>query len=156
MALAHLEALAVVKGPRVKGCIELFDQSAVELSLPGQVSTLKQAGLNRDVTRRLGETLLDGAHAVTDFQTEVPAIAHEALDLGGALRVVIGIDQQQQVNIGAGHQFSPTVSTDCNQTTASWHFAALPQGLEASIGQACQTAKQTAHVGSCPEGFDVN
>ncbi len=85
----------------------------------GQQARFHDVGGDGDVALRLVDALRDVAHAVTDFQADVPEQGQKTFD-GLAPGLVIGaVEQDHQVDIGTGQQFAAAVTADGDQCNAA-------------------------------------
>lgn len=74
-----------------------------------------QVGNHRQVGAGLFGAFFHRAHALPDFQADVPEQGQEAFD-GVAENLVVGaVQQDQQVDVGVGVQFAATVAADRHQ-----------------------------------------
>ncbi|KPW92123.1 hypothetical protein ALO79_200026 [Pseudomonas syringae pv. castaneae] len=81
----------------------------------GDGATFHQVGHHRQVGAGLVGALLYRAHALADFQADVPQQGQETLD-GVTKDLVIGVVQQdQQVDVGIRVQFATPIATHCHQ-----------------------------------------
>jgi hypothetical protein len=97
VACVLLGELAVEKTPRIEARLETAAELCKQALIAPQIACLEQVGLDRDVLARLAHAGVDAAHAVADFQADVPAGLHPALQcsLLGAVRII----RQQQQNV---------------------------------------------------------
>ena len=154
VTLANLEHFPVIKRPRIGCCAQFLAKRAIDPAAAAQVASLQQTGLDGDVDGRLGQALLDGAHAVPDHQADIPALANEGLDaLDAVNRLGIG-HQDHQVDVGMQLQLAPTISAHRCQAAIGGHIAVSPEGDQASIGDPDHAGQQAMHLGSLPESRD--
>ena len=81
----------------------------------GNRAAFHQIGDDGQVGAGLGGAFVHRAHALTDFQTDVPQQRQKTLD-GIAENFMVGaVQQDQQIDIGIGMQFAAAVAADCQQ-----------------------------------------
>lgn len=84
----------------------------------GDGAAFHQVGDDRQVGAGLLGAFIDGAHALADFQADIPQQCEEALDGVAVLLVLGGIEQDQQVDVGVGVQFAAAVAAHRHQGDA--------------------------------------
>ena len=73
---------------------------------------LQHRGADRHVGARLAQAFVDRPRRVADLLLEVPQHVEDRLDHLRARRVLLIVDQEQQVDVGAGRQHAATVAAD--------------------------------------------
>ncbi len=91
---------------------------ASSAALPASEPCLDERGHDADVGGALLDALLDGAHAVSDFQTDVPEKGYEALDGRARCGLRRLRREQQHVDIRAGMKLAASVTADRYQRPA--------------------------------------
>ena len=81
----------------------------------GDGAAFHQVGDHRQVGARLLGALGDRAHALPDFQADVPEQGEEALDRRAEDLVVGAVEQDQQVDVGVRVQLAAAVAADGQQ-----------------------------------------
>ena len=81
----------------------------------GQGACFHDIGGHGDVLARQAHALVQGAHAVADFQADVPQKGDEAFQGGAGLRVGGVAEQHHQVHVGVRVQFAAAVAAHRHQ-----------------------------------------
>src|SRR3984957_9492869 len=90
-------------------------QASIERRVACELSSLEQGRHYAHVGGALLHALLDGADAVTHFQTDIPEESDQPLDLAAPLGVGWLRYQQHDVNVGAGVELTAPVAPNRNQ-----------------------------------------
>ena len=90
----------------------------VKLRRACQQARFHDVGDHGDVGQRLFNAVIDGAHAVTDFKTNIPEKSQQTGDLRVKLIIVVIGEQDEQINIRTWHQFAAAIAADSNQCQA--------------------------------------
>ncbi|MNE28757.1 hypothetical protein D3C80_1222130 [compost metagenome] len=81
----------------------------------GDGAAFHEVGDDREIGPGLFGALIDRAHALADFQADIPEQGQEAFD-GIAKDLVVGaVEQDQQVDVGIGVQFPPAIAANGHQ-----------------------------------------
>ena len=102
-----------------------------QLARPGQVPGFDEVGDHGEVAAGLRRALPDAAHRVPDLEPEVPGQGDERFDAGVRTPALErgrppGVDQHQQVDVGARVQLSSPVSSDRDEGRVAALAEALP------------------------------
>ena len=126
--------------------VEVAEQAATEsgeqLFATGQQPRFEQRALDRDVVGRFVQTFRDGAHAVADFQADVPEAADQALQLGFRARAGGLRQQDQQVDVGGRIEFAAPVTANGSEGDRGRERKIGPQAAEDFIDIGAALAKQ--------------
>ena len=112
VALLLLERLRLVELAHVERSGEPLAELAIEAARSGDEPVLEQARLDRHVVRHFGLALVDGAHAVPDFQPDVPQHAEKALDERHPWRIERARQQDEHVDVGVREELAAAVASD--------------------------------------------
>jgi hypothetical protein len=112
--------------------------------------------LHRDVAGSLLQTLFDGAHAVADFESDVPEQADQLFEARGQHAVGLLWQQDQQIDVGRRVQFAASVTADRNQRQRRRHQGSC-QSSQHFVDQTATLGQQTRRIalgtvllGDCP------
>ena len=92
--------------------------SAEQLRIAGQQARFEQRGHHADVGGAFLGALGDGAHAVADFEIDVPQERDQAFDHAAAGVVGRGRHQDQDVDVGVRMQLAASVAADGRERPA--------------------------------------
>lgn len=100
--------------PHVRGAGD-FDHALAQAFRAGDGAAFHQVGDHRQVGAAFHGALGHRAHALADFQADVPQQRQKPLDGVAENFLVFAVQQDQQVDIGIGVQLAAAVAADCQQ-----------------------------------------
>ncbi len=114
MALLLFLRLGEVEGAVVKMRGERLVHLPEQPAVAGDMARFQQVGLHGHV-RRFGEAIGNGAHAVADFQPDVPQFPDQLLQLLLQRFVRLLRQQDEQVDVGLRVELGAAVAAHCDQ-----------------------------------------
>ncbi len=117
-------------------------------------AALEQVGDHRDVGRGLALAVGQRAHAVADLQADVPEEGDEGGQRLAEGRVVVVLEQQQQVDVGVGMQLAAAVAAHGEQRHAvAGPVVLLPGDGQQAVQAPGPAVHQIADVGPGAEAL---
>src|SRR5690606_908756 len=102
---------------RIERSPEFRLEAAKERAIAAQPARFQQARLHGDVLSCKLRALARRAHAVADFQPDVPERPDQPLDAKVAVRLRFALDENQQIDVRAWKELAAAVTADRNQRT---------------------------------------
>ena len=148
VALAQLQRFGDKEGTRVHGGVETTLKLEVQGAVTRDQARFQQRRLHSHVLLRLRHAFRHVAHARSDLDAAVPALADESLDLAPLLGALFGRlavrQQHHHIDVGIGEQLGPAVATHRHQGKLGRHRGARPQQRQGVVGIAGQRLQQFA------------
>ena len=141
MALLLLELLRLQERPRIDGARSTLGESLVEPPVTGKEPRFEERRLDRNILLGEREAFVDRAHAVPDFEADIPQRSDELLELPLERRLRAARQQNEQIDIGIGKELAATVTANGEKREPARHAMVLPHVAQLAIdkgGQAPQ------------------
>ncbi len=133
--LLLLQFLRLQEGGRLDDARDRFRQAPEEGGVAREQARFEQRRLDGDVALRGLDAGFDAAHAVADFQPDVPEHADQAFDALALALVGFGAEQHQHVHVRAGEQLAAPVAAGGDQRHAGRGAMRAPQSLQRPVDQ---------------------
>ena len=147
MPLLLLERLRRVERAWVQRVREHAAEPVVQTPRAREMAVLEQARADRDVGRHFRPAFVDRPHRVRDLESDIPDRGKETLDRCGVARVRIGVEQDQQIDVGMRKELPAPESPDGKQRRSRRQGAFGPDPAHDPIHQARMFAQQPGRVG---------
>ncbi len=146
VSLLLLQALRLEERLGFESAAEHRPECVERGAAPAEKARFEQGGLDRDVLRRLLDALVDGAHAMAQFDPDVPEMADEALDrllVGGRDR---SGKQDQNIHIRARIELAATVPAHGHEGERAGQRSGAPQFTQRRIDRNAMAAEIPAGI----------
>src|SRR5687768_14402356 len=151
--LLLLELLRLEKAGRIEGALQLAGQRAEQAPAAGEVTRLEERGADGNVAGRRLDAAFHGAHAVADFQPDVPEPADEALQSAALGFARLARQQHQQVDVRAGVHLAAAVAAGGDERRVAHRADLAPHCAHRAIDELAVSGEQLARVGPAQVGL---
>ena len=146
VTLFLFQPLPLKEGLRVDLCPESLKKSLGQRGVAGQQAGFHQGGLHRQIPGGITQALFRCAHAMRDFQTNVPKEADQGSQMGGQRLVGFFRQQQEQVDIRSRPQFTASVAAGGEQGQGGRNLQRLPAFAQHFVDQATACLEQGQRI----------
>ena len=133
VALLLLQQLCLEKLGGIERITHALDEPCEQFTLAGKQARFQQGGLNRDVLCRQRFAFIQRAHAVADFNPDIPQRADQVLNFARKGSIRRGRQQDQEVDVGAGEELPAAVAAHGGERHFARHCVARPEILEQAV-----------------------
>ena len=120
IALVLFHAFGLEESLRIEDFPEARRKLREQRLAADQQAGLDQRRLYRQIAGSFFDAVIDGAHAMADFQADIPEQADHLFELCGERHIGRLGQQQQQVDVGRRPQQAASITADSNQCQAVW------------------------------------